>query len=367
MSDIAKYEIIKTDLLDKIRRGELKESDRVPSENKLADIYGVSVITTRKALTDLVASGHIFRIKGKGSFVSEKQRGGNRHSSATLKKKMCIVTLIVLMHENSDSSTMQIIRGVQSHLSMNGYSMVIECSHDNVESEAQIIDKCIDNDVDGVLLFSANPDANIRKIRMLSTSGIPLVLIDRPTALAPVSFVGSYNMHGMYMMTKYLHESGHECIAFAADNISISTEQARYDGFCEAVNECGAVFDDDMFIPHVMGNSEELLGMVKKKCPSAIVCVNDKCAMLVIDYLQAAGIRVPEDISVTGFDDSEMGRYKNPSLTTIRQPFDEIGKEAAVKLLELINGVSPSQTQLPVDLVVRESTRVIEKELTIAV
>ena len=70
MSEITKYEIIKNDLLSQIHDGVLKESDKVPSENKLAKQYGVSVITARKALLDLMNSGHIIRVKGKGSFVS---------------------------------------------------------------------------------------------------------------------------------------------------------------------------------------------------------------------------------------------------------------------------------------------------------
>lgn len=360
MSDMTKYEIIKNDLLAQIHEGRLRESDKIPSENKLAQQYGVSVITARRALTDLMNSGHIIRVKGKGSFVSGKRSFMQEHSGTDSRKNdMRIITLIVLMYENSDSSTIQIIRGAQSYLASQGYSLMIECSDDDVETEAMIITKCIQNKVDGVLLFSADPDANLPKIRELALNNIPLVMIDRLTNQLPVSMVGSYNMHGMYILTKYLFENQHRRILFVADHLTIDTEKKRYEGFLAAFAEAGVEFDPEMLIPHISGNASLLYRLIKEKDPTAVVCVNDKCAMLVIDYLHAAGVQVPDDISVTGYDDSEMGRYKNPSLTTVHQPFEEIGTQAAVKLVELINGASPSQIQLPVELIVRESTKAV--------
>lgn len=359
MSEITKYEIIKNDLLSQIHDGVLKESDKVPSENKLAKQYGVSVITARKALLDLMNSGHIIRVKGKGSFVSGKRLSTVGNTGSSSRSGMRIVTLIVLMYENSDSSTMQIIRGAQSYLATQGYSLIIECSHDNVETEALIINKCIQNHVDGVLLFSADPEANIQKIRELALNDIPLVMIDRLTTQLPVSWVGSYNMYGMYTLTKYLIENQHRRILFAADNLSIGTEKSRYEGFLSAFVEAGLKFDEEMLIPHITGNASLLYQLIKDKEPTAVVCVNDRSAILTIDYLHAAGLRVPDDISVTGYDDSEMGRYKSPSLTTVHQPFEEIGTQAAMKLIELINGAAPSQIQLPVQLIVRESTKAV--------
>ena len=254
---------------------------------------------------------------------------------------------------------MQIIRGAQSYLATQGDSLIIECSHDNVETEALIINKCMQNNVDGVLLFSADPEANIQKIRELALNDIPLVMIDRLTTQLPVSWVGSYNMHGMYTLTKYLLENQHRRILFAADNLSIGTEKSRYEGFLAAYVEAGLKFDEEMLIPHISGNASLLYRLIKDKEPTAVVCINDRSAILTIDYLHAAGLRVPDDISVTGYDDSEMGRYKSPSLTTVHQPFEEIGTQAAMKLIELINGAAPSQIQLPVQLIIRESTKAV--------
>lgn len=349
---VPRYVEVKNDLLKRIDRGEYPPRFKIPSENELTKIYGVSVITTRKALSDLTNEGKISRIKGKGSFVSDFDNTKN------VKTRLKIITLSVLMYENSDSSTMQIIRGAQLYLSKNGYSLIVECCHDDVMAEAQILEKCIENDIDGVLLFSANPNANITSLKKLREKQIPFVLIDRGISQFPASLVSSYNIDGTYKLANYLIENGHTKIIFASENINFTTENNRLQGYKMALEENGIQFRSELCIDKVSGNLDNLYEIYKKQNATAIICVNDKSAVMIMNYLKSKGVDVPGDVSVSGFDDADFGKYATPSLTTIRQPFSEIGSRAAEKLVDLIENDNVSHTQLflPIHLIIRDST-----------
>jgi GntR family transcriptional regulator of arabinose operon len=351
---ISKYAVIRNTLIEKIKLGEYPPLFKIPSENDFAKIYGVSVITVRKALSDLTNDGKIFRIKGKGSFVSDI----SKTNSASNKPGMKIITLSVLMYENSDVSTMQIISGAQALSSKYGYSLVVECCHDNINEETLILEKCVQNHVDGVLLFSANPDANIPSLKKLRANGIPFVLIDRGVTRFPATLVTSYNIDGTYKATNHLIKNGHRKIAFISQNLEIATENSRLNGYKMALEEANIPFEEMNCIDHISQNLEELYKVIRNENITSIVCVNDKCAVEAMNYLKSKDIEVPQDVSITGFDNTEYGKYSSPSLTSIKQPFAQIGEVAAENLIDLIENRNDSYSQifLPVELIVRDST-----------
>jgi GntR family transcriptional regulator of arabinose operon len=351
---ISKYAIIRNALIEKIESGEYPPLYKIPSENDFAKIYGVSIITVRKALSDLTNNDKIFRVKGKGSFVSDISKSNNTSNKTGMK----IITLSVLMYENSDVSTMQIISGAQALSSKYGYSLVVECCHDNINEETQILEKCIQNHVDGVLLFSANPDFNIPSLKKLKTNGIPFVLIDRGVTQFPATLVTSYNIDGTYKATNYLIKNGHRKIAFVSLNLEIATEASRLNGYKMALDEANIQFEKSNCIDHISENFEELHKVIKTEHITAIVCVNDKSAVQVMNYLKTKDIEVPRDLSITGFDNTEFGKYASTSLTSIKQPFAQIGEVAAEKLIDLIENKNDSYSQifLPVELIIRDST-----------
>ncbi|MDR0583631.1 MAG: substrate-binding domain-containing protein, partial [Treponema sp.] len=133
----------------------------------------------------------------------------------------------------------------------------------------------------------------------------------------------------------------------------VHTERLR--GFKAAFTREGLEYREELCITNPDLQVEALGKMIPKYGVTAVACLNDRLAVQVSDYLQAQGYRVPEDISVTGFDDNELSRYT--SLTTVRQNFRRIGEVGAERLLERINhGTGYSQTMLPVELIIRSST-----------
>ena len=356
---IPKYLVVKQELLSAIKAGKYPPSSMIPSENQISKLFQVSVITARKALQELVNAGVVYRIKGKGSFVQAKEEI-SEHLTGPPEHKMRIITLVLLSYEASDSSTMRIIEGIQSILSKHNYNLTIECSNNNIQNEALVLEKCIANRVDGVLLFSVNPEANIKALKKLLQAHIPFILLDRGVSQLPVSLVTSYNLSGGYLITRHLMEMGHKKLLFAGNEIELETEYQRYKGFSMALNELDV--SECSSINHVLDNMEKLLERIREDGYTAVVCVNDKCAVKVMKTLKKAGYHVPEDISVTGFDNADFGKYISPALTTIEQPFGEMGQIAAQKLINQIEGIAlgPSQEILPVKLVIRQSVQKID-------
>ncbi|MHB1453524.1 MAG: GntR family transcriptional regulator [Saccharofermentanales bacterium] len=348
----SKYMQIKIDIESKIASGHYMTGDRIPSENELASQYNVSIITSRKALEQLVNDGLIYREKGRGSFVKTKLpiSTGVSHKD--------IVTFILLSYDFSDSATMQLIKGAYTVLTEKKKSLIVEYSKDAPDREAAILTKCMEDRSAGVILFSADPEKNVDKLAELNANNIPFVLVDRGITQFPANIVSCYNLDGAYMIARHLIASGHEKILFIGNNSHILTEKLRYQGLEIALRENGITHDSRLSVSDFSKNPLAFLEIVEEYHPTAIMCVNDLVACKVTEILRENKILVPQDISVTGFDDADIARYNHPKLTSVRQDFFEIGKRAAELLIDLIYNKRKGCTQiyLPVELVIREST-----------
>ncbi len=353
----SKYMQIKIDIESKIKSGHYVSGSKISSENEIASIYGVSIITSRKALELLVHDGLINRQKGRGSFVSPKTSVND-----TAESHRNIVTFILLSYEFSDSSTMQLIKGAYTVLSEKKKSMIVEYSKDQPEREADILDKCIKDNSAGILLFSSDPEQNVNKLKQLKDNNIPFVLVDRGISQFPVSIVSCYNLDGSYTMTNYLISKGHRKILFIGNNEQILTEQLRFQGYRMSLQQNEIEYNPDLFITNFSKSPLELLRIIEEVHPTVIMCVNDLIACKVTEILKENNITVPDDISVTGFDDADIAKYNHPKLTTIHQDFFKIGKKAAELLVSMMTNNSNHNTQiyLPIELIERESVASIK-------
>ncbi|WP_010258709.1 GntR family transcriptional regulator [Treponema primitia] len=365
---VPKYVFLKEELLKKMKNGELTSAARIPSENELSRLYGLSIMTVRKALSDLVYENKVVRIKGKGSFVAESNARELVHPKSA---DTGIVALVVMYYEQTESTIINIISGAQEVFATGGYSMVLECSNKNVSSEVDIIDKCIRSKVEGVLIFPTDPNANVGKLSELEAMGIPLVMLDRWFDDFPCTVVSSYHMDGMCQITQHLIQKGHRKIAFVAAEHTILANEApehitcvhreRLAGYKAALKQNDIPFEEGLCLMGEKLQYQTLDNLIENNGVTAFACINDRIGVDVLAYLKGRGIRAPEDISVTGFDDNQNAKQEN--LTTIRQHFQELGEIGAQKLLERIQGdVGKSRTILPVELVVRGSSGMVNNQ-----
>ena len=168
MCNSPKYMQVKQSLLNKIQNKELLPGERLESESEFAQRYQVSMITIRKALSELANEGYLNRTKGKGTFVAYPSASSRR-----------LVALTISCKDYQDSSVLQIIRGAQRILSDFQYAMIVEWNQSGPEEELAIIQKLITQGVEGFLIYPFDPVPSTSNYQIIDKKGIPYVLIDR--------------------------------------------------------------------------------------------------------------------------------------------------------------------------------------------
>ncbi|MBM7075121.1 LacI family DNA-binding transcriptional regulator [Micromonospora humida] len=195
-----------------------------------------------------------------------------------------------------------------------------------------------------------------------AAAGIPLVAVDPVGNLFPVPAVGSGNWSGALSATRHLVDLGHRRIGVLTGPVRDLSARARRDGFRAALDYAGVPFDERLERSGVFTFEDGLrLGvelLAGAAPPTAVVCGNDLQALGVYAAAREAGLRIPDDLSVVGFDDVDEAAWLAPPLTTVRQPFGEIGATAARLALALADGqpLVQDRYELGTSLVVRGST-----------
>ncbi len=353
-SDLPKYQQIKNYILDLINKKELAANDRIPSETELSKELGYSVITVRRALSELVNEGVIYRIQGKGSFVAEKkdpETKGNEISSR-------LVAFVLASNESYDGSFMQMTRGMQSYLNKHGYSLIIEYTDENIEKEKEILKRLASSGISGIIIFSINPDEIAEELMNLKKKKIPFVMLDRYVNAFSTNYVVSDNFDGAYNAVQHLIEQGHTQIAFLGYRFFLSSEIDRYKGYVKAMENAGIKNSDYLVFKDAHISYDKIIQMIKNREITALLAVNDTLAIDFIKVCEKNSIKVPDDVSVMGFDDIDSAQYQKVPLSTVKQYFHKMGHEAARVLIRSINDpeLGSTKVHLPVKVICREST-----------
>ena len=200
-------------------------------------------------------------------------------------------------------------------------------------------------------------------VAALSRAHLPLVVID-PIDLprASVTSVGTTNFAGGLAATQHLLSLGHHRIAYLGGSPSAACNQARLHGFRAAMDAAGHPVPDDHVQPGTFRYPEAVLGgttlLELPEPPTAVFAACDEAAAGVVEAARRLGLRVPQDLSVVGFDDTQLASYTSPPLTTVRQPLREMGGVALRTALRLAAGekLDSHHVELATELVVRHST-----------
>ncbi|HEV2558200.1 MAG TPA: LacI family DNA-binding transcriptional regulator [Microvirga sp.] len=256
----------------------------------------------------------------------------------------------------------KILRGIEEALFEKGYGMIIGDLDGSPDKEARFAAFASAGRVDGALLLNGHLFGQTRDGRgpAMRTS-VPLVALCEAIPGASIPQIEVDNRAAARRMTGYLASLGNRRIAYVcgpADNV---LERERFRGYRDGLRDAEIAFDPDLVLP---GDYTLEAGAVagqaiaaRKVRPGAVFCSNDEMAMGLMRSLASAGIRVPQDISVAGFDDIEFAAMVEPSLTTIRQPRRELGRTAAEVLVDLLEGrPAAPRVRLKTELVVRAST-----------
>lgn len=251
-------------------------------------------------------------------------------------------------------------RGIEDALAASGYSVIMANTDDDTAREQRNIAMLRGRQVDGLLMATAR-----RKdptIEALTEARFPFVLVNRHTDPITGNAVVPDDYAGAAAAVEHLVALGHRRIAHIAGSDEMSTGHTRRRGYLETIQRHRLPEDPALVVRGSFRESggydamKQLLALSRP--PTAVFAVNDLAAVGAIRAIDEAGLRVPEDISIVGFNDLPVAIGVSRFLTTVHLPLHEMGKVAAQRLLVEISGaeVSPEPTIIPVDLMVRQST-----------
>lgn len=260
--------------------------------------------------------------------------------------------------------------GLKMALADTGYHLMLLSPQTANHGVNAFVQAAMQHGLDGVVLMGV--DANLPALEALINSGRPCVGLDLPLVGGRGSYVSSDNEAGASAAVHHLHELGHRRIATIAGPQSMLAASDRSAGFTGAMAELGLkvqrgyVQEGDFFIDSGYEAMQALLAL--KSPPTAVFVAGDQMAVGALGALAAAGLDVPGDVSVIGYDDLEMAAATRPALTTVSQDYLGIG-EATVELLTQImddEGYQPSPVRVPGKLVVRDSTGPVRPDSRVA-
>jgi LacI family transcriptional regulator len=270
-------------------------------------------------------------------------------------------TIGVLIPDLTNPLFPPILRGIEDRLEEDGYTPLIANTDNDSERERIDWHAMRARQVDGIVAATARRDREL--LDEMAGSGIPLVLVNRRTADGSVPSATADDAEGVRLAVEHLAALGHTRIGHIAGPLEFSTGLDRHDGFHTAMRGAGLEPDADLVAlsraftePEGARACRELLD--RDGGLTAIVAANDLIALGCYDVFAERGIRCPEEISVTGFNDMPFADRFSPPLTTIRIPHYEIGTAAAELMLELLQGDGEGgrQLRLAPQLVERAST-----------
>ena len=249
------------------------------------------------------------------------------------------------------------IAGIEMALAPRGQALVLSVVADEKSETAAYRQLAESGRVDGVILTDLREhDDRIALVRELD---LPAVTLGRPAIESPLPSVSVDDAVGIQAVVDHLVGLGHRRIAHVAGTLSLLHGRRRSESFVSAMGEHGLVGDlvieTDFTALDGARATRELLTLADR--PSAIVYANDPMAIAGLGAAQRLGLRVPGDVSITGFDGSDIGAFLYPSLTTVTTAASDWGFETATVLLQLIAGDPVEDLQLsPAELLVRESS-----------
>jgi len=299
----------------------------------------VSVATVSKVMNGYDDIGEVTKAKVL-KIIKENNYRPNANAQSLRTNKSFLVGLFFKDHQDSGVKHpffRGIISGLEERLLENNYDMILFSA--NWEDQFSYLEKCQFRNVDGAILMGVPKDDP--KLPELLNAKIPSVFIDLDISDAKASYIISDNEKGAREAVRHLAELGHQKIAvIEGEEITIPT-QKRLAGYKAEMKAQNLEIKDDWIIQgrfSVDGGIKAMEKILKlEDRPTAIFCMGDEIAVGAMQTIKEAGLNVPDDFSIVGFDDIEISQYLNPALTTIRQQKDEMGIEAANMVLEMIN------------------------------
>lgn len=345
MSDsIPKYVFVENHIKQAIQKKQLQ--DKLPGERVLAQQLGVSYMTVRKSIDNLVNEGILYKVPTQGTFVNQDK--SNRKKTHTIGYFLDSSMVAGI----SSPYYSLIFNAIEKRAAKENYSVVYFSDADK-ERLRKTLQK-----LDGVIA-TCFPRIETTILEIKQT--VPVVVIDNSAADKTIPSIIIDNFNADVESVDYIYSLGHRRIGFMTGLEDSDVGKSRFAGYQYGLTKNGIPFDDSLVF---RGNYSYEAGMEGadyflsvEPMPTAIICANDSMALGAIQKLTKSGFDIPNDISIIGFDDIEVASQIVPALTTVAAPIEDIAKQAFTILERLIHGELPERQHiaLPAHLVVRQS------------
>jgi GntR family transcriptional regulator of arabinose operon len=354
---LPKYQQLKQEIMSWLDSGKLKPNQQMPTENEIAGQFQMSRQTVRQTLGELEQEGWLYRLQGKGTFVSDRNNAFRQE----------IRTIGMITTYISDYIFPHIVRGAEGALRDRGYSLLLSSTDNDKVKEKDSLLMMLGNSLKGLIVEptkSAQGNPNLQHFLAMQYRNIPMVMINERYPEMNCPCVKVDDEAGGFKLTEYLIQMGHTNIAgfFKTDDLQGVN---RLKGFMKAYQHYGIPMLPDFVVRYTTEEKTtkpfeavlEMLGL--KDRPTAIVCYNDELAVNILEAVRRVGLTIPGDLSVVGFDDSTLATATEVKLTTLKHPKTDMGIKAVEVLLSMIE----SKTALAEDvifspeIVIRDSAR----------
>ncbi len=360
MVKTSKYQRVTEWVKNRISSGELRGGDKLESENELSELFGISRQTVRHALGILVQDGILERVQGSGTYVKDLEA---EEEKLELSDNVTIISTYV-----DGYIFPRILKSMARVLEQAGYGVRIIFTNNHLETERRQLTRLLEeNSRDPLIvepIMSGLPNPNLKYYRKLKERGIPVLFFHSFYPELDIPHVCMDDEAAGRTATEYLIEHGHTKIAgiFKADD---GQGRRRYKGYLKALLKAGIELKEERIC---WIDSQELRSfsamrpkiLERLRNCTACVCYNDEVAHELTEFALAAGLRIPEELSITSIDNSELARLNAVPLTSVSHPMEELGEKVAESMLHLIVDPEYRATyEFPVDIEVRGSVATI--------
>jgi len=327
-----------------------------PTIKDVAKLAGVSISTVSRVMNDSNPFSPESRRKVEDAIEKLDFKRNELARSLVMKRSNLIG---VLVKDLGIPYMTQIVRGVEEVGRMYKYDMLLNSSYGDAEQEKVIVDFMLRKQAEAIIMITEN--ANPEVIVKLKENKNSFILLDR-------FYNGSFNTvtidyeNAAYKMTSHLIAKGHKNILFVLDNSNNDINNAKKRGYKRAMTE--ANFDEIIFqavgsdLSDGYATGKQILNLYENKI-TAVFAGSDRQALGIMNYCQTQGISIPEDLSVAGFGDSEFAKDFTPALTTVYEPYYDIGAVAMRRVIKDLKEEEEidSNVLLPVQILKRDSVR----------
>ncbi len=331
-----------------------------PTIKDIAKKAGVTHVTVSRVINDspLVKDETRTRIL---EIIRKMDYQPNLIARSLVRKKTRALAFIT---PDLNPHVLRIVRGIANIVRRHNYALMLFSTDDwtdEVFSYTWVVRNWL---IDGILIFNVHYHKEITdNVKRLQSENIPFVFINKYLGLNKVNTVSVDNFDSVFKAISHLADLGRKRIGILNGSLMSVDGVERFEGYKKALGELGLGYDESIVgyanFDHGMAYEEmkRILCSSPQK-PTAMFCATDLMALAAIRAIEEKGLKVPEDISIVGFDDIETGRYFKPSLTTIKPPLEDIGEKAIELLFKVIKDPRRPIEEIPLkaSLIIRQSS-----------